>query len=96
MTERYRPRALSEIEDPVSLINEPLAPDNVALLVPRSARGIHAVLVEALNSVQALINRLERGVSVPDRGREPIRELYVSARRQRDALLATLELDGME
>jgi hypothetical protein len=40
-------------------------PDNVTLLVPRQ-RSIHAVLVENLNSTQALLMRLESGrVCVP-------------------------------
>jgi hypothetical protein len=47
--------------DPVSLINEPLPPDNVSTLVPRQ-RSIHALLVESLNSTRGLLTRLELGV----------------------------------
>jgi L-alanine-DL-glutamate epimerase-like enolase superfamily enzyme len=67
---RYRPRTLEELASdpaPVSWINQPVPPDNVATLVPRQ-RSIHAVLVESLNSAQALLTRLEHpGVSVPRR-----------------------------
>ena len=61
MDRRYWPRRFDEIEGtPVTLINEPLPPDNVATLEPRQ-RSIHAVLVENLNSTQALLTRLESG-----------------------------------
>ena len=92
----YRPIPLSEQDTRVCLINEPLPPDNVAHLIQPKPRPIHAVLCEALASTQALLRRLDAGLSVSTRGREPIRELYVQARRQRDALAACLELDGLE
>jgi hypothetical protein len=81
----------------VTWLNEPAPPDNVATLVPRQ-RSIHAVLVENLNSTQALLTRLEHpGVSVPrQEQREVVRLLYVATRHQRDALAAVLELDGLE
>jgi hypothetical protein len=55
---------------PLTLPNEPVPPDNVATLVPRQ-RSIHAVLVENLNSTQALLTRLESG---------RVRSLYVATR----------------
>ena len=45
---RYHPRQVDEIEDAgVSLLNEPVAPDNAALLVQPKPRPIHAMLVES-------------------------------------------------
>jgi hypothetical protein len=72
-------------------------PDNVATLVPRQ-RSIHAVLVENLNSTQALLARLELlGVQAPPgQARVTVRELYVQTRRQVKALIATLELEDLE
>ena len=98
MDRRYWPRQFDEIEGtPQTWINEPLPPDNVSTLVPRQ-RSIHAVLVENLNSTQALLTRLESGrVCVPrDQQREVVRVLYVATRHQARALAATLELDGLE
>jgi hypothetical protein len=81
----------------VSWLNEPVPPDNVATLVPRQ-RSIHAVLVENLNSTQALLTRLESGhICVPrQEQREVIRLLYVATRHQVAALEATLSLEGLE
>jgi len=96
--DRYWPRRFDELEGtPVTLINEPVPPDNVTTLVPRQ-RSIHAVLVESLNSTQALLKRLESGrVCVPrQEQREVVRLLYVAARHQVKALAAVLELDGLE
>jgi len=98
VTNRYWPRQFDEIEGtPQTWINEPLPPDNVSTLVPRQ-RSIHAVLVENLNSTQALLTRLESGrVCVPrDQQREVVRSLYVASRNQAKALIATLELQGLE
>ena len=79
----------------MSLINEPVAPDNVIPL-PR-ARSLHAVLCEALTNTQALLARLESGVCVPrPEQREVVRLLYVATRHQVKALAAVLELDGLE
>ena len=64
--------------------------------LPKS-RPLHALLVESLNSTQALLRRLEDGVTVPrDQQREIVRLLYVATRHQVQALAATLELDGLE
>jgi hypothetical protein len=98
--DRYWPRQFAELatdRTPVSWLNEPVPPDNVATLVPRQ-RSIHAVLVENLNSTQALLTRLESGrVCVPrQEQREVIRLLYVATRHQVKALAAVLELDGLE
>ena len=79
----------------MSLINEPIPPDNVIAL-PRS-RSLHAVLCEALTNMQALLTRLEAGVTVPrDQQREVVRLLYVATRNQAKALIATLECEGLE
>ena len=95
--DRYWPRQFDELETPVTWLNEPVPPDNVSTLVPRQ-RSIHAVLVENLNSTQALLTRLESGrVCVPrQEQREIVRLLYVATRHQRAALAAVLELDGLE
>jgi hypothetical protein len=55
------------------------------------------VLCEALTNTQALLTRLEAGVTVPrDQQREVVRSLYVATRHQAKALAAVLELDGLE
>jgi hypothetical protein len=99
MGDKYSPRSFAELAGAparVTWINEPLPPDNVSTLVPRQ-RSIHAVLVENLNSTLALLARLEADVTVPrDRQREIVRLLYVATRNQAKALIATLELDGLE
>ena len=60
-------------------------------------RSLHAVLCEALTNTQALLARLEAGVTVPRvEQREVIRLLYVATRHQVKALAAVLELDGLE
>ena len=54
-------------------------------------------MVESLNSTQALLRRLELGVTVPREGqREVVRALSVATRNQVKALAAVLELDGLE
>jgi hypothetical protein len=60
----YRPSSIDEIDGPgLSLINEPVAPDNViALPKPRS---LHATLCDVLTSSRALLSRLENGISAP-------------------------------
>jgi hypothetical protein len=55
------------------------------------------VLVESLNGTQALLTRLESGVTVPrDQQREIVRLLYVATPHQVQALAACLELEGLE
>ena len=82
---------------PLTLINEPLPPDNVSALAQPKARSLHAVLVERLNSTQALLTRLESGVTVPrDQQREIVRLLHVATPHQVQALAACLELEGLE
>jgi hypothetical protein len=97
--DRYWPRQFEEMASdrtPVSWLNEPAPPDNVATLVPRQ-RSIHAVLVESLNNTKALLARLEAGVTVPrQEQREVVRLLYVATRHQVKALAVVLELDGLE
>ena len=88
---------MAEDPIPVSLINQPLLPDNVRTLVRPNQRSLHAVLCEALTNTQALLTRLEAGVTVPrDQQREIVRLLYVATRHQLQALTAVLELDGLE
>jgi len=100
VTDKYRPRNFDELADdpiPVSLINEPLPPDNVRTLVRPTQRSLHVVLCEALTNTRALLARLEAGVTVPrNQQREIVRLLYVATRHQVKALAATLELDGLE
>jgi hypothetical protein len=81
---------------PRNFINQPLPPDNVATLVPRQ-RSIHAMLVENLNATRALLRHLQDGVIVSqDAQCEVVRLLFVATRQQLKALIATLELDGLE
>ena len=100
MTDKYRPRNFDELADdpiPVSLINEPLPPDNVRSIGRAARRSLHAVLCEALTNTQALLTRLEAGVTVPrDQQREVVRLLYVATLHQVKALAAVLELKGLE
>jgi hypothetical protein len=96
--DRYRPRRLEELEvDPIplSLINEPVPPENVSAMPVPKARALHAVLVESLTNTRALLQRLELGVQVARaEQREVVRLLYVATRNQAAALAATLELEG--
>jgi hypothetical protein len=98
--DRYWPRDIAEVEEKVSLINEPLAaPDGTtALPVCYRERPLHAVLCESLKQTKELLTRLEaRGVYVPkDAQREVVRLLYVATRNQVKALAATLELERLE
>ena len=96
--DRYWPRRFDEIEGtPTTWLNEPLPPDNVRSIGRAARRSLHAVLVESLNSTRALLQRLEAGVTVPRQAqREVIRLLYVATRHQEQALIATLELQGLE
>jgi hypothetical protein len=100
LSDKYRPRKFEELAvdpTPVTLINEPLPPDNVRPLVRPMHRSLHAVLCEALTNMQALLTRLEAGVMVPlDQQREVVRLLYVATRHQVQALAACLELEGLE
>ena len=97
---KFWPRTAEELaEDPIprSFINQPLLPDNVRPLVSPNRRSLHAVLCEALTDTQALLARLEAGVQVQHNGqREVVRALYVASRNQAKALIATLELEGLE
>ena len=92
---KFWPCPIDELPDRRSLISEPLLPENV--ISPRKTRSLHAILCEALIDTQALLARLEAGVTVPrQEQREVARLLYVATRHQRDALAAVLELDGLE
>ena len=95
MTTKYWPAQIDEVENRRSLVSEPAPPPNVVSL-PKS-RPLHQILVENLNSTQALLRRLEDGVTVPrDQQRGVVRLLYVATRHQVKALAAVLELDGLE
>jgi hypothetical protein len=95
---KYWPRTSEELAEdpiPVSLINQPLPPDNVIAL-PKT-RSLYAMLCQTLIDTQALLARMEAGVQVQHNGqREVVRALYVASRNQAKALIATLELDGLE
>ena len=94
---RYHPRRIEEIEgDGISLINEPILQDAIELRPGAKQRPLHAVLCEALTNTQALLSRLEHGVTVPkDQQREIVRLLYVATRHQVKALAACL-VEGLE
>ena len=72
-------------------MNDPIAPENVGVLVPSQQRSLRAVIAQNLKDVESLIDRLESGVAVA--GRALIRELYVQARKQREVLAAVLRLE---
>ena len=96
--DRYRPADVAEVEQKVSLLNEPIHDDVIELRPGQSAASLHALLVGVRNQAQALLDRLEtRGVYVPkDQQREVVRLLYVATRNQVRALAACLELEGLE
>jgi hypothetical protein len=100
MGDKYTPRTFDELAQdpiPVTVLNEPLPPENVSTLARTSQRSLHAVLCEALMNTQALLARLELGVQAPPgHARVTVRELYAQTRRQVQALIATLELEGLE
>ena len=92
---KYNPCPVDEIEDRRSLICEPLLPDNVISL--RQSRSLRAVLAENLNATRALLRQLEDGVVVSDDAQcEIVRLLFVATRQQAKALIACLELEGLE
>ena len=96
--DRYRPADVAEVEQKVSLLNEPIHDDVIELRPGQSAASLHALLVGVRNQAQALLDRLEtRGVYVPREGqRVVVRALYVATRNQVRALAACLELEGLE
>jgi hypothetical protein len=66
--DKFWPRGFEEMaEDPVppSLINEPIRGEVQELRPGAKQRPLHAVLVGSLNNTQALLTRLEAGVTVP-------------------------------
>jgi hypothetical protein len=96
--DRYRPADIAEVEQKISLLNEPIHDEVIDLRPGQSAASLHALLVGVRNQVQALLDRLEtRGVYLPREGqREVVRALYVATRNQVRVLLAVLELEGLE
>jgi len=95
VTNKYWPAQIDEVEDRPSLIKEPLPPDNVIAL-PKT-RSLYAMLCQTLIDTQALLARMEAGVQVQhNEQREVVRALYVASRNQAKALIATLELEGLE
>jgi|SRR5215469_13656256 len=99
LDDKYRPRRFDELANdpiPVSLINEPIPPDNVIPL-PKPAHSLHAALCDALTSNRGLLQRLELGITAPPgEAREAVRELYVQLRRTVQVLSRCLELEGLE
>ena len=96
MDGKYTPRTLEELADdpiPVTVLNEPLPPENVGVLVPTRPRSLHSLLAQNLVDVECLIARLELGVAVATSGRGLIRDLYVQCRKQREVLAAALRLE---
>jgi hypothetical protein len=91
--DRYRPFEIEELEDKPSLINEPIPPENVGVLVPTKQRSLHAIVAQNLADTENLIGRLEAGVGVADSGRALVRDLYVQCRKQRQILAAVLRLE---
>jgi hypothetical protein len=72
-------------------------PAQIAELENRPSLIGAPVLCEALTNTKALLMRLEDGVTVPrQQQREIVRLLYVATRNQAKALIATLEIDGLE
>ena len=101
MDDKYRPRTFEELASdpvPVSLINEPLPPENVRALPVAKAHSLHAVLCDALTSSRGLLQRLEAGVRVGREGeaRAAVREVYVQVRRTVQVLSKCLELPELE
>src|SRR5262249_5393013 len=85
---KYTPRTLDELADdpiPVTVLNEPLRPENVGVLVPGRQRSLHAVLAQNLKDVEGLSARLELGVAGANSGRGLILGLHVWWRKQREA-----------
>lgn len=64
--DRYHPRSFEEMatDSDVSLLNEPLLPDNVGVIVPGQRRSLHSLIAQSLKDVEGLIARLETGVTV--------------------------------
>jgi hypothetical protein len=96
--DKFWPRDIAEVEQKVSLLNEPIREEVIELRPGQSAASLHALLVGVRNQAQALLDRLEtRGVYVPREGqREVVRALCVATRNQVKALAACLELEGLE
>ena len=96
--DRYRPADIAEVEQKISLLNEPIHDEVIDLRPGQAAASLYALLVGLRNQAQALLDRLEtRGVYVPREGqREVVRALSVATRNQVKALAAVLELDGLE
>ena len=93
--DKYRPWNWTDdaVPNSVSLLNQPLPPENVGVMVLSQQRSLHAIIAQNLKDTEALIGRLELGVRVADNGRGVIRDLYVQCRRQREVLSAVLRLE---
>ena len=77
MTDRFRPCELTELADPVSLINDPHSPD----ISPRRQLPFSALIAANLANTEALLARLQSGVCCrSDAQRDAIRELYMNAK----------------
>src|SRR6516162_1238456 len=76
--ERYRPADVAEVEQKVSLLNEPIRDEVIELRPGQASASLHALLVGVRNQAQALLERMEnRGVQVArQEQREIIRLLY--------------------
>jgi hypothetical protein len=86
---RFRPCEIVELEDTVSLINEPRSLD----ITPRRQMPLHAVLNDVCSHTAVLAARLESGVVVhSDEQRDAVRALYLQTRRQLEAIAVALDV----
>lgn len=78
--DKFWPREFEEMADdpiPATLLNEPVPPENVGVLVPGRPRSLHSMLAQSLADTESLLARLEAGVAVATSGRALVRELYM-------------------
>jgi hypothetical protein len=88
MTSRFIPCELVELEDPVSLLNEPAVD-----IVQRRRPPLDAVLRDVQRNASVLAARLEAGVVVHgDAERDAVKALYLQTRRQLEAIAVALEV----
>jgi hypothetical protein len=90
--DRFRPCEIVELEDPISLINDPHSPD----ITPRHPLPLHAVLNDVRAHTEVLARRLESGVHArSDEQRDPIRRLYCKRDSEPIDLRASDDCDGV-
>ena len=62
--DRYRPADIAEVEQKVSLLNEPIHDEVIELRPGQASASLHALLVGVRNQAQALLDRLETRASM--------------------------------